>query len=107
MADDRSKFPVSPFRPKPEQTVDIEEVIALRAIVMKLVANAANESEMAGGPPSQVWVNEFAESCANAISKMESPTAKKEKHDDLRPRVLKWLNIILGGIVFPKVKGGN
>lgn len=72
---------------------------------MGLVAITAAESERVTGEPAQMWINSFAEGCAKAIS--GSITSQGEDFENLKQRTLDYLNVILGGIKFPKIQGGN
>jgi hypothetical protein len=111
MGDDQSKIPDA-FEPPRKKEVaqspfDEAEMVALRTIVVGLVGFMASENERNSGQPAQVWINNFAEICADAILNAEMKSSTGASVEDHRSRVLKHMNTILGGVEFPKIKGGN
>jgi hypothetical protein len=93
-----------PPRP-PLVTVNVAEVIALRAIVMAVVVEMANHFEKSGGGKAQNWINDVAAYCADGIAKAEISAGGDERAERIRVEALEQVNRILGGIHFPHQRG--
>lgn len=83
------------------------ERLALRTIVLALVAHMALDHERNGRGQAQAFVNSLAETCANSIDGAQSNSWSKERMDAVRERARENLNKLLGSIELPKVRGGN
>jgi hypothetical protein len=91
----------SPFIPPPKSpTIEVSasELLALRAIVMGLVAVMADAYEKSGGGPAQTWINDFAVACADAITRGDIAGEAAER---MRREALEHIDNILGGVRFP------
>jgi hypothetical protein len=75
---------------------DPAEVLALRVLVMALVAAEAHRYEQSGGGPAQSMVNNLSAVCQEAVIEA------KAIPDRLRAPVLEHINSILGSIGFPR-----
>jgi hypothetical protein len=88
-----------PPPPRPPITSNPSELLALRFIVMSLVAIRADEYEKSGSGPAQSWINQLAVLCNEAIT--ISPLDGRDV-ERMRRETLEHVNHILGGIRFPR-----
>lgn len=87
------------FVPPPRQPLmvpSVAEFFAIRVMVMKLVAIAA-ETNAAGLPPRD-WVNAFAADCSEAILAASFSENQGVQVEQLRAATLDNVNQILSGI---------
>jgi hypothetical protein len=82
---------VTPPPPRKPPQVDAAEFIALRAIVMGLVATIAGLREASGRGPVQDWINHLSACCQESCGDTER----------MRREAVEHVNHILGGIAFP------
>jgi hypothetical protein len=89
--------------PKPRQPlqVDAAEFIALRTIVMSLVATMASQHEALGGGTAQGWINRIAASCQEDILAASIIASDGRDLEGLRREAMEHVNHILGGVRFP------
>ena len=88
-----------PPRDPPLEIVDPAEFVALRAIVMALAAVIATQNERSGGMPAQNWINNVAVACGDVIRRA---TVNMSDPNGFRIKAMDYVNLILGGIRFPK-----
>lgn len=93
---------VPPYRPPPPITVDAAEFMALRTIVMALVAELAGRHEASGRGTPQSWINYLAVCCQEAILDSKMTASDGRDLEGMRRRALEHVNHILGGVRFPK-----
>ncbi len=87
-----------PPRPRPPQTINPAELIALRIIVMSLVADRASHYEASGAGPAQNWINHIAVCCQEVILTADISVSDLE---GMRREAMVHVNHILGGVRFP------
>jgi hypothetical protein len=86
--------------PKPRQPprIDAAEFIALRTIVMSLVATIAGQHESSGRGTAQGWINHIAAGCQEALLAADIEASDPER---IRREAVEHVNHILGGVRFP------
>src|SRR5215472_15329542 len=70
MSADLTNF-IPPYRPSHPASISPSEFIALRTIVMSLVAIMAGESERVGGHTAQTFINNLAISCSDVVNRAD------------------------------------
>jgi hypothetical protein len=96
-----SDFFTPPSRPPPP-TINAAEFIALRTIVMKLVATMASQYEESGAGIAQDWINHVAACCQESILAADISGGNPER---MRREAMEHVNHILGGIRPPIERG--
>jgi hypothetical protein len=96
-----------PPMPPSTLTVDAAEFLALRTIVMAMVAHAADQAEKSGGPQAQRWINNMAEKAAEAIKAASVRDDNGRELEGLKLRAADQVTKILAGINFPKINDTN
>ncbi|MGP0089021.1 MAG: hypothetical protein ACLPKB_03530 [Xanthobacteraceae bacterium] len=74
------------------------ELLALRVIVMHLVAVRANEYEKSGSGPGQSWINHIAANCSEDILAADISGLTADETQKMRQDAVQHVNKILGGI---------
>jgi hypothetical protein len=92
--------------PKPRQPprIDAAEFIALRTIVMSLVATIAGQHESSGRGTAQGWINHIAAGCQEALLAADFEASDPER---IRREAVEHVNHILGGVPFPGDRGNS
>jgi hypothetical protein len=94
---------VPPYRPKdPSPEIDRAEIVALRMLVMALIAASANEYERSGGGMAKVRMDAIADAARQAIN-MATVTGDADAFDRLRRRVIDHINTMFDAIRPPGV----
>jgi hypothetical protein len=94
-----------PLPPKPPPpTINPAEFIALRTIVMSLVATMACHHEESGAGIAQDWINHIAACCQEAILAADISGGNPER---MRREAMEHVNHILGGVCFPVERGNH
>ena len=88
---------VRPPPPRKPPQVDAAEFIALRAIVMGLVATIAGLREASGRGPTQDWINHLSACCQESLLAVDIEGGDTER---MRREAVEHVNHILGGIAF-------
>jgi hypothetical protein len=89
---------VPPPRRRPPQ-VDAAEFLALRTIVMSLVATIASLREASGSGTAQDWINHISACCQEAL--LAADVGDGGDPERLRREAMEHINHILGGVGFP------
>jgi hypothetical protein len=90
-----------PPRPRPPPTINPAEFIALRIIVMSLVADTACHYEASGAGPAQNWINHIAVCCQEALLAADISVSDGHDLERMRREAMEHVNHILGGVRFP------
>jgi hypothetical protein len=99
-------FKVRPPPPRPPPpTINPAEFIALRTIVMSLVATMANQYEESGAGIAQEWINHIAAHCQEAILAADISINGGDA-ERMRREAMEHVNHILGGIR-PAIERGD
>lgn len=93
-----------PLPPKPP-TINAAEFIALRTIVMGLVATMASQYEESGAGIAQEWINHFSARCQEAILAGDISISDGSNPERMRREAMEHINHILGGVRFPIKRG--
>lgn len=83
------------------------ERLALKTVVLALVAHMALDHEKNGRGQAQAFVNSLAETCAKSIDGAQNTSWSNDRMDAVRERARENLNKLLGSIELPKIRGGN
>ena len=83
------------------------EALAIKTIVVSLVALIAKEQELRGCLPAQAWINTLAEVVAEAVAGSEYKRSDGKPSEGIKKQVIENAMAILAGIKFPKVEGGS
>lgn len=90
------KIPVVlPYHRPPPSTVNPAEFIALRVIIMALVAEAAGRHEASDAGSARDWINQISVRCQESILAAEISGESAERP---RREAMDHVNLILGGI---------
>ena len=81
-------------------TVEAEEVIALKTIVMVLAGTLASEHEIHGLGSAESWINSFAASCREAVSRAAFPGRDAKEIERIRRHILNSINLTFSSIDF-------
>lgn len=98
MFNDPNRRAAVPQPRQPQANIDPAEFVALRVIVVALVAIEANRFEAAGNGPAQNLLNELSTICQNSIIEGSGGNPDLER---VRASALEYVNRILGSISFP------
>jgi hypothetical protein len=91
-----------PLPPPPRPpTINAAEFIALRTIVMSLVATMASQYEESGAGIAQEWINHIAARCQEAILAADISISRGGDIERMRREAIEHVNHILGGVRFP------
>ena len=91
-----------PPRPRPPLTIDPAEFIAVRVIVMKVVADMAGHFEASGAGRAQDWINDIGISCQKAILAADISVWDSRELERMRREAVEQVNNILGSIHFTR-----
>jgi hypothetical protein len=80
------------------------EFIALRTIVMSLVATMAGRHEESGAGFAQDWINHIAACCQESILAANISGGNPER---MKREAMEHVNHILGGVRFPIERGDH
>jgi hypothetical protein len=89
---------IIPPPPRQPPRVDAAEFIALRTIVMSLVAIMADQHEASGLGTAQGWINHIAAGCQEWLLAADIEASDPER---IRREAVEHVNHILGGVRFP------
>ena len=103
MSDFFKKIIPPPPRPQPP-TINPAEFIALRTIVMSLVATTAAKYKESGAGSAQDWIDHIAACCQEAILVADISGGNSER---MRREAVEHVNHILWGVSFPIERGNQ
>lgn len=91
---------IVPKRNQPQ--VDYSEFIALRTVVMVILAELANEYETSGAGKRQEWLNRILAICSETIVNANITANNKAEVDLIRAAMLKNMNSVFWSVTSPR-----